>query len=62
MIFLLFPMIVFASFWDRFLEIVWIVFGLTFGAFRGQKGAKILTKIDAEIGIGKVGSEEARQL
>ena len=50
MIFLLFPVLVFASFWDRFREVFWVVFGSAFG---GQKVAKISTQIDAKINIGK---------
>jgi hypothetical protein len=46
-------MIVFASFWDRFRKIFWLVFGSTFGALGGQKVAKMSTKIDAKIGIEK---------
>ena len=50
MIFLLFFMIVSASFWDRFREAFWVVFGSTSGAFEGQKVAKMSSEIDAKIG------------
>lgn len=53
MIFWLFSMMVFDSFWDRFLDAFWLVFGSTFGAFGGQKFAKMSSKIDAKIGIEK---------
>ena len=44
---------VFDSFWDRFLDAFWLVVGSTFGAFGGQKFAKMSSKIDAKIGIEK---------
>ena len=53
MIFFLFSVIIFASFWDRFLEVFWLVFGSAFGVFGGQKVVQISTKIDAKIGIEK---------
>ena len=44
MIFLLFSVIGFASFWDRFREVFWLVFGSAFGAFGGQEAAKMSSK------------------
>ena len=53
MIFLLFSMIVFTSFWDRFREAFWLDFGSTFRAFGSQQVAEKSTIIDAKIGIEK---------
>ena len=53
MIFLLFSVIVFASFRDRFREVFWLVLGSTFGAFGGQEAAKMSIKIDVIFGIEK---------
>ena len=53
MAFLLFPMLVFALFWDRFLDACWIVFGFIFGALRDQKVSKYNQKTMWKFASGK---------
>ena len=61
MIISLFSVTFFASFWDRFREVFWLVFGSTFEAFGGlNKATKMSIQIDVILGIEKIGSEEAR--
>ena len=53
MLFLLFAMLVFALFWDRYWKPFWLVLGSTSGAMGGQKVIKMSSTIDATIGIEK---------
>ena len=50
MIICLFPMLVFATLWDRFWHTFLIVLGSTFGAVRDFQVAQMSSKIDADIG------------
>ena len=48
------PILVSASFGDRFRKPFWLVLGSTFGAVGGQKVTNVLSSIDAKIGIAKI--------
>ena len=53
MIFLLFPMLVFACFWNRPWKSFWVVLGTTFAALGFLKVTKLSSAIDANIDINK---------
>ena len=53
MIFLLFPMLIFAQFWDRFWKPFCLVGASTFGAFGASKSDQNVSNIYAKIDITK---------
>ena len=53
LIFWLFPILIFASFWNRFWRPFWLVWGSTFGVSGDQKVSNMSSKIDSKIGIEK---------